>query len=287
MITPVVNPFPLFLVSLIIASASVLSGAENHWSETRFKESDSLFSNPGQGWMAFGNTAPRFPCSVAYLRFSWEDLEPSEGHYQWKRIDDAIASRKARNIAVALRVMTANAHSKGYYCTPKWLFDLGCGKFDYEIGGTDAMAGGKRITRAEPDYSDPIYLTKHKAFIEALGKRYDGISDVEFLDIGSYGIWGEWHTTHPAPLSVRQRIVDMYLNAFHKTPLVFMSDDEEGLKYALAHGSGMRRDGVGSPWHEQHWIGSKKYAAVPEMADAWKWAHSNSADRQFRQGSGG
>jgi len=40
----------------------------------------------------------------------------------------------------------------------------------------------------------------------------------------------------------------------------------------LAHGTGFRRDGVGSPWHEQNWIGSKKYAGVEGMADTWKRA---------------
>jgi hypothetical protein len=95
---------------------------------------------------------------------------------------------------------------------------------------------------------------------------------VEFLDIGSYGIWGEWHTSHPSPVEVRKRIVDLYLQAFRRTPLVFMSDDAEVLKYALAHGTGFRRDGVGSPWHEQNWIGSKKYADVDGMAETWQRA---------------
>ena len=95
---------------------------------------------------------------------------------------------------------------------------------------------------------------------------------MEFLDVGSYGIWGEWHTTHPAPVAVRQHIVDMYLKAFPKTALVFMSDDGDVMGYALAHGAGIRRDGVGSPWHEQNWIGSPRYAGVQGMADAWKKA---------------
>jgi hypothetical protein len=63
------------------------------------------------------------------------------------------------------------------------------------------------------------YLAKHGAFIAALGKRYDGTPGVEFLDTGSYGIWGEWHSTHTAPVAVRKQIVDMYLQAFPKTPL--------------------------------------------------------------------
>jgi hypothetical protein len=140
------------------------------------------------------------------------------------------------------------------------------------VGGDDPTSGGKRIPRIEPDYADPIYLDRHGAFLKALGERYDGRPDVEFLDIGSYGIWGEWHTKNPASVAVRKQIVDLYLQAFRKTPLVFMSDDAEVLGYALAHGTGFRRDGVGSPWHEQNWIGSAKYAGVPGMADTWKKA---------------
>jgi hypothetical protein len=242
---------------------------------TRFQEVDTLFANPGQGWMsqqrAPGNE-PRFPCSVVYIRFDWADAEPEQGQYNWKLIDDVIAAWKPRGAAVAMRVMTANAHSRGYYSSPKWLFDAGCKSHEYTVGGDDPTSGGTRIPRIEPDYADPIYLKYHGAFLKALGERYDGRPEVEFLDIGSYGIWGEWHTKNPAPVEVRKQIVDLYQHAFGKTPLVFMSDDAEVLNYAMARGTGFRRDGVASPWHEENWIGSKKYAAVQGMADVWKHA---------------
>ncbi len=57
-----------------------------------------------------------------------------------------------------------------------------------------------------------------------------------------------------------------------RTPLVQMSDDAQALAYAIGHGAGYRRDGVGSPWHERTWIGSKKYAAVKGFAENWKSA---------------
>jgi hypothetical protein len=264
------------MLAVLLALASLVSAAaESDIVRIQFREADTLFANPGQGWMSQQRSPrgePRFPCSVVYIRFNWAEAQPEEGDFNWKIIDDVIAAWKPRGVAVAMRVMTCNAHSSGYYTSPKWLFDAGCKSFEYLVGGDDPTSGGKRLPRIEPDYADPVYLEKHGAFLKALGGRYDGRSDVEFLDIGSYGVWGEWHTGHPAPLAVRTQIVDLYLRAFRKTPLVFMSDDAEVLSYALAHGTGFRRDGVGSPWHEQNWIGSKKYAGVAGMAETWKHA---------------
>ena len=258
-----------------ISQAALSGGAATNWVVQHFHQVDTLLANPGQGWMSQSRSprsSPRFPCSVVYIRFNWADVEPERGKYNWQVIDDVIAAWKPRGATVALRVMTCNAHSAGYYASPKWLFDSGCKGFEYLVGGDDPTSGGKRIPRIEPDYSDPIYLARHGEFLKALGERYDGNPGVEFLDIGSYGVWGEWHTTHPAPVEVRKQIVDLYLQAFRRTPMVFMSDDAEVLKYALAHGTGFRRDGVGSPWHEQNWIGSKKYAGVPDMAETWQRA---------------
>ena len=263
----------LLACSPIVPAASPGRPAAN-WVVRQFHEVDTLLANPGQGWMTQSlspGTSPRFPCSVVYIRFNWADVEPEPGKFDWQIIDEVLAAWKRRG-TVAFRVMTCNAHSEGYYTSPKWLFDSGCKGFEYVVGGDDPTSGGKRIPRIEPDYSDPIYLARHGEFLKAWGERYDGNPGVEFLDIGSYGIWGEWHTTHPAPVEVRKQIVDLYLKAFHRTPMVFMSDDAEVLKYALAHGTGFRRDGVGSPWHEQSWIGSKKYAGVPDMAEAWQRA---------------
>jgi hypothetical protein len=71
---------------------------------------------------------------------------------------------------------------------------------------------------------------------------------------------------------VRKQIIDMYLKAFPNTPLVQMSDDAQALAYAIGQGTGFRRDGIGSPWHEKNWIGSKKYAQVDGFSDVWKRA---------------
>jgi hypothetical protein len=249
--------------------------ADQEMVTVRFSETDELPVNPGKGWMTsqrLPRRQPRLPSSVAYFRLNWGDIEPVEGEPKWELIDESIDAWAEQDVRIAFRIMTANAHTRGYYCSPKWLFDAGCGSHEYLRGGTDTMSGGKRIPRIEPDYADPVFLEKHGRFIAALADRYDGHPRIAFLDIGSYGIWGEWHTSNGKPWEVRRAIIDMYLEGFRKTPLVQMSDDAEALAYSIGRGAGFRRDGVGSPWHEKTWIGSKKYADVAGFADQWKRA---------------
>jgi hypothetical protein len=238
-----------------------------------FKEIDSLFKNPREGWMSGPNKPlhePRFPCSVANYFFYWADLEPEEGKYNWSLIDTAIAAWKKLDARSSFRVITTSPHTTGYYCSPKWLFDKGCKSFDYVRGGDNSPSGGKRLTRIEPDYSDPIFLEKHASFIKELGKRYDGDPDIEFIDIGSYGYWGEWHTPNNVNKTIRQKIIDMYLSAFKKTQLVMMTAENELLEYAIAHGTGFRRDGIGSPDDARSWADSTK--GKPVILNTWKKA---------------
>lgn len=259
----------MVLVCLLIVSWKCTNPSQTKVAQ--FQESDSLISNPGQGWMTMRRSPEpgmRFPYSVIYRSFIWADAEPEKGEINWKLIDDVIEAWKPLGATVSFRVMPTSPHSKGYYASPKWLFDAGCKGFEYVRGG--GTFGGAPIKRIEPDYSDPLYLKHHGEFIEALGRRYDGDPNIEFIDIGSYGYWGEWHTSNWAPAEVQKQIVDFYLKAFKKTQLVFMTDGSELLQYGLDNGTGMRRDGVGSTWHEQNWIGSDRYAKVPGMADAWK-----------------
>ena len=143
---------PTLLIAMLavpLAFAPPVSAAgESNIVRVQFREVDTLFANPGQGWMSQQRSPrgePRFPCSVVYIRFNWADAEPEEGTFNWKLIDDVIAAWKSRGAAVAMRVMTCNAHSGGYYSSPRWLFDAGCKGFEYVVGGDDPTSGGKRI----------------------------------------------------------------------------------------------------------------------------------------------
>ena len=70
---------------------------------------------------------------------------------------------------------------------------------------------------------DPIVLERHLDFIKRLGERYDHHPDLDHLDLGSVGWWGEWHlsgskTCRLPALENRMKIVNAYLGAFQENP---------------------------------------------------------------------
>jgi hypothetical protein len=75
-----------------------------------------------------------------------------------------------------------------------------------------------------PDYEDKNLRKSLKAFIAALGKKYDGDPRIGFITAGLLGAWGEWHT-YPrddlfASKAVQLEVMDAYEAAFKTTPVL-------------------------------------------------------------------
>ena len=47
----------------------------------------------------------------------------------------------------------------------------------------------------------PVFLEKLTAFLRAFARRYDGDQAVAFVDVGSFGLYGEGHIGRTAKLS--------------------------------------------------------------------------------------
>ena len=92
-----------------------------------------------------------------------------------------------------------------------------------------------------------------------MGQRYDGNPDIAFLDIRSYGNWGEGHIgmlNAPGiiltpPENLKNNYFLPYVKAFPHTQLIIPwgSDLYDSVyDWAVAQGAGMRRDGILSKW---------------------------------------
>ena len=141
-----------------------------------------------------------------------------------------------------------------------------------------------RLTHCEdedyysPDLEDPIIKEYHTKLIRALGERYDGHPDLGSVDIGSVGLWGEWHEyCHPELMpgrTERSAIIDLYYESFPATPLIALVDDKEGIQYAAAKGRSAWRGDCwgnylpeGSGWNHHQDSYWPAHNLIPE---AWK-----------------
>ncbi len=244
------------------------------------EETDELLANPGMGWQTFHCTGKQdrslpawLPSTVHYARWGWGEVEPKDGEINHAFLDKVLKETRESGQKLAFRVMCCST-SLGRPYHPAWLKDAGGRELrcDYE---------GRRGFLI-PDLDHPVVLQKHLDLIKRLGERYDGHPDIDHVDLGSVGWWGEWHlsgsrTCTLPTLENRKRIVDAYLKAFRQTPLVMLIGGGECLKYAAERGTGWRADCLGDMGgFSRTWChmrnGYPQYIREGGIRDTWKTA---------------
>ncbi|MDO4575164.1 MAG: DUF4832 domain-containing protein [Planctomycetia bacterium] len=245
------------------------------WCETvtvRPEITDEALVNPGMGWVCFhysnrlwaygsqcepGDTLDWFPgTSTIYFRIPWCYLEPEEGKFRWDIIDTYAQPWIAKGKKIAFRITCCENRFK--YATPQWVRDAGAKGIEYTFATFRARPSDEPLW--EPDYTDPVFLEKLDHFLAAMARRYNGNPHVAFIDVGTFGMWGEGHTGGTSKLS-RERTdevvkihMDLHKKHFPDTYVV-ISDDVSGnraktveeapaMAYALAHGIGFRDDSI-------------------------------------------
>ncbi len=228
-------------------------------------DSATALNNPDKGWYIhyFDNGITRYGVGLAakdavemipcldhiYLRLAWSYLEPKEGQFNWKLIDDVINDYSQYGVKVSFRITCKETDANNMYATPEWVKNAG--------------AAGTMLDNAwEPDYGDPIFLQKLDNFHKAFAERYDGREDVIYVDVGSYGDWGEGHNSSSSKKdwswSVIKAHFDIY-NKYYTNTQIVISDDFVGSRgtsegkaeikqYVLDNGWTYRDDSVGVEW---------------------------------------
>lgn len=240
------------------------------------EEDTGFIQIPGVGWQTFFSTAGEdpsmtglpFKSGCAYYRWTWGDLEPSEGQYAFTMIDEVLRKCRESNQALAFRVMLSYP---GYQNTiPQWLIDK-----DIKYTYSECPEEGAHY---EIDLEEPLVWDLHEKLIRALGQRYDGHPDLALVDIGSVGLWGEWHNYCDPKLmpgdATRKKIIDLYYEAFPTTPLTALVDDQENVLYANSKGRSAWRgdcwgngEGPGVGWNHHS---DSYWPMVKLMPDGWK-----------------
>ncbi len=197
--------------------------------------------------LAPSDTLDDFPgLSVIYLRLPWSYIEPSEGIFNWSIVDAPAQRWIDKGMKTAYRFSCSESWMR--YATPQWVQEAGAKGYDFNVGVGVTAEG----VFWEPDYNDPIFLEKLDRFVAKAAERYDGNPNVAFVDVGSFGVWGEGHTfassriTYP-PETVKKHI-DLYARHFTKTLLAanddFAFQGEETIHYAREKGMTLRDDSI-------------------------------------------
>ena len=237
-----------------LAAGRVSLAAEEKGEMVRVEptEIQDLLANPGMGWQTFHCFADEdrnlegIPTGAAYFRFYWKDLEPVEGQIDFAKLDALLAHAHSAGQKLGFRVMTAGTSE--YFASPQWLKEKGCLGVEYSYDGHGKFWA--------PDLEDPVVKEAHTRLLRELGQRYDGHPDLDYVDIGSAGLWGEWHMSNtqlsragawtPAAQSAAQviptgeeaklpsverrlEIIAEYIKYFPKTPKLMLIGDEAGM----------------------------------------------------------
>ena len=277
------------------------------------KATDGALINPDMGFVYYhysnrlwaygintksGDTLDWFPgCSTVYFRVLWNDLEPEEGQFRWDIFDSVAQNWIRKGKKIAIRVIACNQTETA---TPEFVRQAGAKGFWFEYR-TDTVASGKLPPRWEPKYDDPVFLAKLENFLKAFARRYDGDPSVAFVDIGTFGIYGECHVWNTSQQYLQQdpknkdefeRLAKIHLDLWKRhlpNTYLVVSDDLGGgwtdapdhpmMQYCREKGIGFRDDSIfcfpkkGSLkncpfefWAHDHWARffAPKYPVVVE-----------------------
>ena len=134
----------------------------------------------------YGTAATEFPnkgtlpLGPAYTRYYWSQFEPSEGNFSFTQMVNDYNAAQAQGQDYCIRIMPYDESHSG----PGWLQAMGVSGYNSNSGWFDSVGsqhgrsdGQGRVPEAGP----------------GLGRRFDRLPGFGPIDIGSVGLWGEWH----------------------------------------------------------------------------------------------
>ncbi|MFD2614104.1 beta-galactosidase [Paenibacillus gansuensis] len=239
-----------------------------------------LCANPHKGWYMhyYDNSIHRYWNTIEpgdyledfpgmdhlYLRLAWSYLEPEEGKFDWEIIDRVIREWTPRGYGISFRISCMEAGVDQPFATPRWVMEAGAkGEFIVPCYSSEHKEGQLNW---EPDYGDPVFLEKLEQFHRVFAARYAAEPWFRYIDIGSYGVWGEGHTICSSqrdwPAEVIKKHIDLHRQVYPDA-LVVVSDElinmriyttedhedtaDELQRYVLDNKLGLRDDTISVP----------------------------------------
>jgi hypothetical protein len=215
----------------------------------KFTKLSGPIVNPLMGWAPWATIEKsNQPHTLVYASLTWRDFEPKEGFYDFATFEKTqqLARWRQEGKRVIFRFVADVPGNEPHLDIPDWLFEKIKGQGDFYDNEY-----GKGFS---PDYSNLVVLEYHQKAIKALGERYGKDGFLAFIELGSLGHWGEWHThSGIAPLppeEIRDQYVHHYVDAFPGTFLLM----RRPFSIAPKLGLGLYNDMTADPAQTSLWL---------------------------------
>lgn len=177
------------------------------------------------------DTSLSFPgLNHLYLRFDWADIEKTEGCYDWDYIDSVTDRWGKLGYKFSVRICCYEGGSIKY-ATPEWV----------RLSGAKGYFCGGGCW--QPDYGDEIFLLKLENFLSECSRKFDRNPLIEYLDVGTYGTWGEGHTGFGSgnsfPTDVLLKHIELHLKYF---PNKYVTVNDDMINASANEGGTRRRE---------------------------------------------
>lgn len=215
-------------------------------------------------------------CTLVYVDVTWRELEPKKGFYDFASIesDNYLDEWRALGKRVVFRFVCDYPGDVKHMDIPDWL---------YEETGKDGdwydTSYGKGYS---PNYENEIFIKYHAKAVQALGERYGKDDFFCYIELGSLGHWGEWHTKYKdnirrLPLEdIREQYILPYIENFPNSMIMMRRPFNAAKKY----GFGIYNDMTGDKEDTEEWLEwinnggyynqTREPDALSAMPDAWK-----------------
>lgn len=223
----------------------------------------SADSNPLMGFAAAADSKSTAEDEqLVYIDVTWAEWEPQEGAFDIASLEkkNNIARWRAEGKHAVLRFMCDVPGDEAYRDIPQWLYDETGDGADYD------NAYGKGYA---PDYSNATFRAAHARAIAALGAWASQDTFVSYVELGSLGHWGEWHTLEESgvPAMPEERVCREYYSQYQSAfPQAYLLTRRN---YALSvdNGAGVYNDMTGSSDGTLEWLAWQLAGGSQEVGD--------------------
>ncbi|MEF3303216.1 DUF4832 domain-containing protein [Paenibacillus sp. GYB003] len=277
----------LFFAVLAAAALSgrfaydLLADAKNSRVSYMPAETDQVLANPFMGFAVDAKyTDAKQPFRLAHVNLTWREIEPKKGSYAFDNFEQKfnVSLWRSRGVHLVLRVILDYPREETHMDIPDWLYE--------EIDRKGTWYDGDYGKGFSPDYGHPALIENHERLLAALGKRFNDDPLIAYIQLGSVGHWGEWHTSdderHYIPFPKRD-ITDQYANhyvrSFPDKHLLMRRPHE----IARVNGMGLFNDAFGKrkstiegflKWYTEGYTSWLTGEPEPAMPDFWTKAPS-------------